>query len=79
MSDDEKLWIARARQGDDEAFAQLVEAYQRPVFNICYRMLGEPAEAEDAAQETFIRAYTRIESYDPKRKFSSWLLAIASH
>jgi len=79
VSDDEKLWIARTRQGDEEAFARLVEAYQRPVFNVCYRMLGDPAEAEDAAQETFIRAYTRIDSYDPKRKFSSWLLAIASH
>lgn len=79
MSNDEKLWIGRARQGDDEAFSQLVEAYQRPVFNVCYRMLGDPAEAEDAAQETFIRAYTRIDSYDPNRKFSSWLLAIASH
>jgi RNA polymerase sigma-70 factor (ECF subfamily) len=79
MSDDEKLWIACARQGDDGAFTQLVEAYQRPVFNLCYRMLGDPAEAEDAAQETFIRAYTRLASYDPDRKFSSWLLAIASH
>lgn len=79
MSDDEKLWIAHARQGDDEAFSRLVEAYQRPVFNVCYRMLGDPVEAEDAAQETFIRAYTRLDSYDPKRKFSSWLLAIASH
>jgi RNA polymerase sigma-70 factor (ECF subfamily) len=78
-SDDEKLWIARARQGDDDAFTQLVEAYQRPVFNLCSRMLGDPAEAEDAAQETFIRAYTRLGSYDPERKFSSWLLAIASH
>ncbi len=79
VSDDEKLWIARTRQGDEESFARLVEAYQRPVFNVCYRMLGDPAEAEDAAQETFIRAYTRINSYDPNRKFSSWLLAIASH
>jgi RNA polymerase sigma-70 factor (ECF subfamily) len=79
VSDNEKLWIARARQGEDEAFTQLVEAYQRPVFNVCYRMLGDPAEAEDAAQETFIRAYMRIDSYDPDRKFSSWLLAIASH
>jgi RNA polymerase sigma-70 factor (ECF subfamily) len=78
-SDDEKLWIGRARQGDDDAFTQLVEAYQRPVFNLCYRMLGDPVEAEDAAQETFIRAYTRLGSYDPERKFSSWLLAIASH
>ena len=79
MSDDEQLWIARARQGDDDAFSQLVEAYQRPVYNVCYRMLGDPTEAEDAAQETFIRAYTRLNSYDPNRKFSSWLLAIASH
>ncbi len=79
MSNDEELWIAHARQGDDEAFSRLVEAYQRPVLNICYRMLGDPAEAEDAAQETFIRAYTRLDSYDPARKFSSWLLAIASH
>ena len=46
MSDDEKLWIAHARQGDDAAFSQLVEAYQRPVYNVCYRMLGDPAEAE---------------------------------
>lgn len=79
MSNDENQWIARARQGDDQAFAQLVEVYQRPVFNVCYRMLGDRAEAEDAAQETFIRAYTRLASYDPERKFSSWLLAIASH
>jgi RNA polymerase sigma-70 factor (ECF subfamily) len=79
MTDEEKLWIAHARQGDDQAFSQLVEAYQRPVFNVCYRMLGDPAEAEDAAQETFIRAYTRLDSYDPQRKFSSWLLSIASH
>jgi RNA polymerase sigma-70 factor (ECF subfamily) len=79
MDSDDKFWIARARQGDDAAFAQLVEVYQRPVFNVCYRMLGDPAEAEDAAQETFIRAYTRLASYDPNRKFSSWLLSIASH
>lgn len=79
MDNDDKFWIARARQGDDAAFAQLVEVYQRPVFNLCYRMLGDPAEAEDAAQETFIRAYIRLASYDPNRKFSSWLLAIASH
>jgi len=79
LSEDEKVWLVRARQGDDEAFGRLVEAYQRPVFNVCYRMLGDPAEAEDAAQETFIRAYTRLASYDPERKFSSWLLSIASH
>jgi RNA polymerase sigma-70 factor (ECF subfamily) len=79
MHADETLWVMRARHGDEGAFSQLVEAYQRPVFNLCYRMLGDAAEAEDAAQETFIRAYTRLASYDPSRKFSSWILAIASH
>jgi RNA polymerase sigma-70 factor (ECF subfamily) len=79
MHADETLWVMRARHGDEGAFSQLVEAYQRPVFNLCYRMLGDAAEAEDAAQETFIRAYTRLASYDPNRKFSSWMLAIASH
>ncbi len=79
MYADETLWVMRARRGDESAFSQLVEAYQRPVFNLCYRMLGDAVEAEDAAQETFIRAYTRLASYDPNRKFSSWMLAIASH
>jgi len=79
LNSNEELWISRAQRGDNNAFTQLVEIYQRPVFNLCYRMLGEWGEAEDAAQETFLRAYTRLASYDPTRKFSSWLLAIAAH
>lgn len=77
--DQEREWILRARAGDVEAFTQLVEAYQKPVYNLGYRMLGNAAEAEDAAQETFIRVYTRLNTYDVNRKFSSWLLSIASH
>lgn len=79
MADEESKWIAQTRQGDEAAFCKLVETYQRPVYNLCYRMLGDSVEAEDAAQETFIRAFTRISSYDTGRKFSSWLLSIASH
>jgi RNA polymerase sigma-70 factor (ECF subfamily) len=79
MEDSEHIWVQQARTGDQTAFAQLVEAYQSPVYNLAYRMLGNSTEAEDAAQETFIRAYTRLDTYDPERKFSSWLLAIASH
>lgn len=77
--DEERAWILRAREGDVEAFTRLVEAYQTPVYNLAYRMLGNSVEAEDAAQETFIRAYTRLHTYDPNRKFSSWLLSVASH
>ena len=50
---EEQAWVIQAQQGSDEAFTKLVETYQTPVFNLCYRMLGEPDLAEDAAQETF--------------------------
>jgi RNA polymerase sigma-70 factor (ECF subfamily) len=79
VPNDEKRWLLQAREGDDEAFSQIVEAYQRPVFNLCYRMLGERTLAEDAAQETFLRAFLGLKRYDPKRPFITWLLSIASH
>jgi RNA polymerase sigma-70 factor, ECF subfamily len=75
----EPQWVFQAQKGDAEAFAQLVEAYQRPVFNLCYRMLGDAYEAEDAAQEAFLRAYNNMKRYDPQRPFSTWLLSIAAH
>jgi RNA polymerase sigma-70 factor (ECF subfamily) len=76
----EQNWAIAAQRGDRPAFMRLVETYQRPVFNLCYRMLGsDKGEAEDAAQETFLRAYTKLHTYNPNRKFSSWLLSIASH
>jgi len=76
---DEQVWLAKARRGDKQAFGQLIEAYQGPVFNLAYRMLGNSGEAEEAAQEAFIRAYTRLDSYDPTHKFSTWLLSITSN
>jgi RNA polymerase sigma-70 factor (ECF subfamily) len=72
-------WLRQAKKGDDLAFSRLVEAYQKPVYNLCYRMLGNAGDAEDAAQETFIRAYKAIQRYDTSRKFSTWLLTIASN
>ncbi len=79
MSDQELAWIQQARAGDHAAFSRLVEAYQTPVYNLAYRMLGNPAEAEDAAQETFLRAYAQLHTYRPEHKFSTWILSIASH
>jgi len=76
---DELRWVRLAQRGDEQAFGQLVEAYQLPVFNLAYRMLGSGPEAEDAAQETFLRVYSGIKSYDDSRKLSSWILSIASH
>ena len=76
---DEKTWVIQAQQGSDEAFTQLVETYQKPVYNLCYRMLGEPESAEDAAQETFLRAYQNLHRYDLSRSFGTWILSIAAH
>ncbi len=75
----ELQWIAAARRGDRNAFSKLVQAYQIPVYNLTYRMLGNAQEAEDAAQETFLRAYKRLNTYLPDKKFSNWILSIASH
>jgi RNA polymerase sigma-70 factor (ECF subfamily) len=79
VRDDEKRWLQQARNGDEEAFSRIVEAYQRPVYNLCYRMLGDRILAEDAAQETFLRAFKGLKRYDPQRRFVTWLLSIASH
>jgi RNA polymerase sigma-70 factor (ECF subfamily) len=76
---EEQVWLEQARQGDKAAFGKLVEAYQTPVYNLAYRMLNNAGEAEEAAQEAFIRAYTRLDSYDPAHKFSTWMLSITSN
>jgi RNA polymerase sigma-70 factor (ECF subfamily) len=75
----EAEWIEKSRLGDDEAFASLVGAYQVPVYNLCYRLLGDRYEAEDAAQEVFLKAYKNLGRYDTERPFVNWILKIASN
>ena len=53
--DSDPATIERARAGDRHAFSCLVEAYQTPVYNLCYRLVGNPHDAEEAAQEAFLR------------------------
>ena len=69
--DQEGAWIEQALRGDRSAFGLLVQAYERPVYNLTYRMLGDPAEAEDAAQETFVRAFTKLATYQPCLLYTS--------
>src|SRR5438045_1094510 len=71
--------IAAARRGDAAAFGQLVRRYQTAVYNLAYRLLGDAAEADDAAQETFVRAYTNLARYDVRQPFAGWLISIARH
>lgn len=72
-------WIDRALAGDKQAFGELMNRYSGAVFGLAYRMLGNPQDAEDAVQEIFLRAYSRLDSFDRSRKFSTWLLSIASN
>lgn len=75
----EQHLIEQAMRGDQGAFGDLVRAYQSAVYNLCYRMLGERGEAEDAAQEAFLRAYAHLDRYDGDRSFRTWVLSIASN
>jgi RNA polymerase sigma-70 factor (ECF subfamily) len=76
---DELVLIERAIAGDEKAFAELVTRYQTAVYNLANRMLGDAGEAEDAAQEVFLRIYRRLATYDADHRFSTWVLSIASH
>ena len=69
--------VADALAGSQDAFRQLVERFQRPVFGLVARMVQDPGIAEDLSQEVFVKAFRRLDSYDPGRKFSSWLFKIA--
>jgi RNA polymerase sigma-70 factor (ECF subfamily) len=76
---EEMALVLQAQQGSEEAFTRLVEQYQTPVYNLCYRMLGEIEYAEDAAQESFLRVYRNLARYDRQRSFATWLLSITAH
>lgn len=69
----------RARRGDVDAFGELVQRYQAAVFNVCYRLVGQRQEAEDLAQESFVRAYQRFELYDVQRPFGPWMRRLAAN
>ena len=69
----------RALQGEPQAFGELVKRYQSSVFNVCYRLVGERLQAEDLAQEAFIRAYHRLDQYDAGRPFGPWVRRVAAN
>jgi len=76
--DDRELAVMAAR-GREPAFRELLTRYERPIFSLVYRMVGDRALAEDLAQEAFIRAFNAIGTYKPSYKFSNWILKIANN
>ena len=72
-------WVYATMDGNQDAFAEIVYTFQDAVYNLSYRMLGERTEAEDAAQEVFLRAYSNLHRYDHARSFKTWILSIASN
>jgi RNA polymerase sigma-70 factor, ECF subfamily len=71
--------IVLAQKGSEKAYRELLDRYQRPVFSLVYRMVRDREQAEDLAQETFIKVFNHLDSYNPKYKFSSWIFKIASN
>jgi RNA polymerase sigma-70 factor (ECF subfamily) len=76
--DDETL-MARLQGGDDSALAELMQRWEIPAKRFLFRMVGNTAEAEDLAQEAFVRIYTKRGTYRTGARFSSWLFAIAAN
>ncbi len=71
--------IARAVRGDETAFAVVIAPHERPLFRHCYRMLGSGPDAEDALQDSLIRAWRRLDTYDAAGTFGGWLYRIATN
>ncbi len=69
--------IINAQKGDLLAFEQIVFALEKLIFNYLFRLLGSKSDAEDAVQDTFIKVYKNLKTYQPEKKFSTWVFAIA--
>ncbi len=76
---DESTLVRHAANGEAAAWEPLVLAHQEAVFRLSYLLLGDPDEAEDIAQETFLRAWNHLRRFDPARPLRPWLLSIASN
>ena len=76
MVENEQLAI-ETKKGNQKAFETLVKRFQQPIYTLCYRFLGNRADAYDASQETFIRLYQKIHLYDTSQPFKPWLYRMA--
>ncbi len=78
-SGQEREWVRRAKAGDQAAFGEIVHSHQQAVFNVAYRLLENVHDAEDAAQEAFLRAYQFLGTFDLDRPLAPWLKQISAN
>jgi RNA polymerase sigma-70 factor, ECF subfamily len=76
QSADDQTAVSRCLGGDTAAFEGIVRRYQQVLFTVALRLLGDHEEARDAAQNTFVKAFEKLGTYDPKRRFFSWIYRI---
>lgn len=76
-SDSDEILAQQVIKGNPAAFEELVTRYQKPVFKIAYRMVGQKEEAEDLTQEVFIHLYQKITHFNPEKRFKPWLYRVA--
>jgi len=69
--------IKRCRQGDRQALGELIQEYERPIYNAAFRIVGNPDDAADVTQVVFMKAFEHLDQYNPKYKFFSWIYRIA--
>lgn len=79
MESQDAAAVAQVRAGDREAFRPLVERYSHMIFGLAYRMTGNEADAEEIVQETFLRAYRALGSFEERANFGTWVFRIASN
>ena len=79
LSDELPILVGRCLAGHQPSFAELIARFRGQVFGLCYRMLGQREDAEDATQETFLRVVRNLHRWDPHRAFEPWLLTIAGN
>ena len=79
MAEELSIIVNRCLDGQQSAFSDLIDRLRGRVYGLCYRMLGQREDAEDATQETFLRVARNLHRWDPTRSFEPWLLTIAGN
>ncbi|MFH1144380.1 MAG: sigma-70 family RNA polymerase sigma factor [Candidatus Eisenbacteria bacterium] len=79
MNGDDLPLVQRSLRGDERAFEELISRYEAALYRLAWRMMGNAEEAHDVVQETFLRVFRSLDTFDQSRRFSTWILRIATN